>query len=161
MDVEMKKRSSETRGWTWNVGRMLLSITLALGAVSAWSTSSEAPKAMDELALDALWWGDFEEFERLYGVANVAQERSKSGETSVDLFRTGIGRVMRGGEAGGDAYIAQFEALARQWVSERPDSVLAHLLLVRTLYERAWTYRGGGFAGRFATMRRSEHENRY
>ena len=109
----------------------------------AWAQNARPEHPLANEAGMAAWWGDFEEFDRLYRVARLSSERSSTGETQVALVRGGFVRIFNGDN--NDAYYAQVAASTAQWVAAHPDSALAHAMHARALYARAWFIRGGDY----------------
>ena len=124
---------------------MFLSV---LVAVPVHADENDEADSIEDRAMLALWWGDFAELERLYDKAKRSSSRTASGRVELALFRRGISRALNGSDNDAAIYFSQVESLTRQWVAEHPRSPLAHLLYARSLYARAWNYRGAGYASK-------------
>lgn len=125
-----------------------LIVLRAAGAADAGTTAAKAAKSVEDRAADALWWGDFEDLERVYAEARDPARRNAQGRAELGGFLAGVGRVMRGHAGAPEGYFAQMVALTRRWTVEKPKSPLAKLLHARALYQRAWHDRGGGPASK-------------
>jgi hypothetical protein len=146
--------------------RHLLAAVLALvhGLVPAQATApAPAPVFADtvqERTAQALFWGDWDELERLHAAARTDTQRAQEGSLAACLFARGIGRDYA------DESLPYFEsrvAGTREWVQRRPDSALAHAVHVHALVDLAWFHRGSGFANtvsdqRFADFRAKLNE---
>lgn len=87
---------------------------------------------------------DFAALDRSYDGYTQRSERTPSG-----LWKSGfvsVGAEQALGPAQNDEQFERADALLQQWLSARPDSTLAHLLRARLMVQRAWAYRGDGYA---------------
>lgn len=136
------------------VARRWLRLTLApllVASAAALGTGAHGAdvgtkRSLEERSADALFWGDLDDLERIYALARDPARRTSQGRAELSEFLNGVGRVMRGGDSATEGYHLQIVALTRRWTIDRPDSVLAKLLHLRALYQRAWFARGGGYA---------------
>ena len=98
---------------------------------------------IEDRAADALWWGDWDELERLHAQARLDTRRAQEGEFAVCLFARGVGRKRNGGS---QAYFEAVVAGTAEWARRRPELPLAHSLHAEAIVNLAWFYRGGGYA---------------
>lgn len=135
--------------------RTLLGCLLALLQGLAPAQPDESPAAfadeVEERTATAMFWGDWDEVERLYATARATSQRSKEGHQAVCRFAVGADRRYRQGtsQAHQDAKVAG----TREWVRRRPDSPLAHAMHVDSLSSLAWFYRGSGFGNTVSDQR--------
>ena len=138
--------------------RRLLAAVLALSQALALAqvptpTPTPTPTFADtvqERAAKALFWGDWDELERLHAAARTATQRATEGSLPACLFARGIGR---GYDEESLAYFESRVAGTREWTQRRPDSALAHALHVEMLVDLAWFYRSGGYAKTVSAQR--------
>jgi hypothetical protein len=133
------------------IRQRLGALFIALAAASAMATTAPAAQAapvesVEEGAADAFWWADFEKLEALYARARQSHVRDAQGKRDIDHFRTGVARVFNGHDSDSSAYFAQLVHLTRSYAEAHSQSSLAHVLVARALYARAWAVRGGGYA---------------
>lgn len=84
---------------------------------------------------------DFAKLDSIYDGYALKSERTPSGLWKSGLWFDGIYMFVETQ----DAYRANDEAL-KKWLVERPQSALARLLRARLMKDRAWEYRGTGYA---------------
>ena len=90
--------------------------------------------------------GDFASIESLANAARERRLRTRSGLWVNGLVLGGIQDAANPRVAKDDAAWDALEAAARQWIERYPHSVTAKIALADITYERAWLYRGGGYA---------------
>lgn len=94
-------------------------------------------------------WFLAEEFTRIEDLADKARERklrTSSGLWVIGLVYGGIDDVANYGVVKDDAGWDRLEAIAQRWLRARPASVTARIAYAGILENRAWFYRGGGYA---------------
>ncbi|MFT7721431.1 MAG: hypothetical protein QM788_01120 [Roseateles sp.] len=130
----------------------LLAVAQAGAAAQAVQPARLADVIEDRTAM-ALLWGDWGELERLYAAAREDMQRSGEGWLAICLFGAGADRDYRdSSQAYHDARLAS----TLDWARRRPDSPLAHAMHLDALVDRAWFYRGGGFANTVSEQRFAE-----
>ncbi len=148
------------------MNRHLLAVLLAAAAGLA---SAQAPAAanapsladtIEHRAASAMFWGDWDEVERLYAAARAAPQRATEGGQAACLFGVGAERGYGGSS---QAYHEARVAGTLEWTRRRPDSPLARAMHLDALVSLAWFYRGAGFANtvsdqRFADFRAKLNE---
>ena len=103
-------------------------------------------QAIEELASDLMWWGDFEGLQRLHREISQPGRREANGVSPLTFFRAGVRRSMRGRPDTPEAAFKAMDALTLQWTREHPQSPLAYQLHAKALEMHAWSYRGHGRA---------------
>jgi hypothetical protein len=111
--------------------------------VPAWAEPAVSP--ITSAAESAYWWGDFAALEKQNATFKQAGQFSASGASNLDMFRSGLVKVLSNSVQPREPYLQELEALTLQWCAEHPKSALAHILHARVLVEHAWSYRGEGF----------------
>ncbi|MBI3347459.1 MAG: hypothetical protein HY020_09650 [Burkholderiales bacterium] len=142
--------------------RALLACLLALApglALAQPGTPALADTIEDQTA-EAMFWGDWDEVERLYAAARREPQRAEEGGLAACLFGAGADRKYNGNS---QAYHDAVVAATLDWTRRRPDSPLAHAMHLDALVDLAWFYRGGGYAKtvseqRFADFRAKLNE---
>lgn len=107
-----------------------------------------ADTAVSPITVEAehtFWWGDFAALEKQNALLRQPGHITSDGTSEIELFRTGLNRVLDAGQADREAYLRELEALTLQWAGEYPRSALAHVLHAQVLKAHAWSYRGDGF----------------
>jgi len=130
--------------------RHLLAALLALCPAFALAQAPVLADTLQDRAAKALFWGDWDELERLHGAARLDTRRSEEGVLPACLFARGIGRKYD------DDSLAYHEARVagtREWTQRRPDSALAHAVHLEMLVDLAWFHRGSGFANTVSDQR--------
>jgi len=133
---------------------------LALAQVSAPTASPVLAENIEDQAADAMFWGDWDELERLFAAARSDMRRAREGNLAVCSFGVGVNRDYS------DESLAYHDARVAgtlDWVRRRPDLPLAHAVHLKALVALAWFHRGRGFAKtvseqRFADFRASLNE---
>jgi hypothetical protein len=97
-------------------------------------------ESIEDRVASAMFWGDWDEVERLHAAARTQTQRAKEGWLPACLFGSGADRSYDGDS---QAYHDARVAATRDWVRRKPESPLAHAMHLDDL---AWFYRGGGFA---------------
>ncbi|ELX13790.1 hypothetical protein Jab_1c24280 [Janthinobacterium sp. HH01] len=117
---------------------------MACGAVApAWAGTVDPPITAE--AVHAFWWGDFAALEKQNALLRQPGHITADGTSEIELFRTGLNRVIGSGQADREAYLRELEALTLQWAGDHPQSALAHVLHAEVLVSHAWSYRGTGY----------------
>ena len=88
---------------------------------------------------------DFESLEALAERYRSTKARTSSGVWKLTSFYEGIRHVFYKDKRDDDHWAAA-EKTARAWVEQYPNSPTAHLFYAQILDNRAWSYRGGGYA---------------
>lgn len=140
--------------WT----RAALAGLLAASAWGAQAQSVAAPAATPRVLADtvydgaseALFWGDWDELERLYAAARQDLQRAEEGGLASCRFGHGIWRSYAGESV---AYHEAVAANTLAWARSRPQSPLAHAVHLQALVDLAWYHRGGGFANTVSDQR--------
>ncbi|HEU4663521.1 MAG TPA: hypothetical protein VFS55_05790, partial [Dokdonella sp.] len=94
-------------------------------------------------------WFMSEDFASIESVADAARDRrlrTSSGLWVIGLVSNGIDGVANARRAKDDAAWDALEAIARRWIERYPKSPTAKIALAHILQNRAWFYRGGGYA---------------
>jgi hypothetical protein len=128
-------------------GNAAIAVAMLLGLASA--SHGQAAKnevSINEQAAQALWWGDFDELERMHALYLQPGQRAADGNPHLTAFRHGIKRVLKGKKNAPEAYFVEQEALTRQWAIEHPKSALAHAMYAAALAAHGWSYRGTDYA---------------
>jgi len=73
------------------------------------------------------------------------QERTSSGLWKLTLFYAGVGEIVNG-KIKDKNYWNKLEKKALKWVESQPQSPSGYIAYAMILVERAWMYRGGGWA---------------
>lgn len=137
-------------GFAW-----LLAAVTSLAAAQQ-PVPTAAPVLADTLydrASQALFWGDWQEIERLYAAAQSDLQRSEEGGLASCRFGIGLGRNYNGES---HAYHEAMVAATRDWTRRRPESPLAHAVHLQALVKQAWFIRGSGFAKTVSDQRFAE-----
>lgn len=125
---------------------LLAACVMALVALPTPAEEAKGEKSIDDLAAEALWWGDFAELERMHALYQQPGQRAADGTPHLTLFRRGLRRVLGGKKDAADAYFVEQDALTQLWTIEHPKSALAHALYAAALSAHGWSYRGSGYA---------------
>lgn len=126
--------------------RILVLCSLLWAAMPLRAADEETYETIGEQAAQALWWGDWEELERLHAGYSQPGQFVANGRSKVSAFRAGADRVLKGKKQDPDAYFAELDALTLQWATQHPGSSLAQVLHASALLSHAWSYRGSGFS---------------
>lgn len=132
------------------------SIAAALLALAAGLAQAQAPVLADSLsdrASQALFWGDWDELERLYAAARTDVQRAAEGGLASCRFGVGLGRRYADES---QAYRDAVVAATLDWTRRRPESPLAHAVHLQALVEQAWFIRGAGYAKTVSEQRFAE-----
>ncbi len=91
---------------------------------------------------------DFKRLERISTQYRTKKSRSSSGLWMLTLFYSGIEEFIKNQTRGQDpdASFAVIEEKTKKWIQDYPESPTAHIAHGLALLERAWAYRGGGYA---------------
>jgi hypothetical protein len=89
---------------------------------------------------------DFANIEKTADSARGKHLRTSSGLWIIGLVYGGIGHVANLHDVKDDAGWDRLEAIARRWIAAYPASATAKIAYARILQNRAWSYRGGGYA---------------
>jgi hypothetical protein len=115
-------------------------------AASAPTTAASAPVLADTIydrTSQAVFWGDWDELERLYAAARTDLQRATEGGLATCAFGYGVSRSYTGES---QPYHEALVAATRAWARSRPNSPLAHAVHLQMLVDQAWFSRGNGFA---------------
>jgi hypothetical protein len=131
--------------------RLLWTLALLGAAALAQAQGAAAPAKSEEErisdgAMNAFWWGDFDELERLHTLYQQPGQRTAAGRSKLVLFRDGLSNVYSGPKGAQDGYFQQIEALTLQWARSKPQSALAQVMHAKALSQHGWSYRGNGYA---------------
>lgn len=127
--------------------RVILLVVIALAAV-AW-TPAHAGELEDrtEIArrVSALFEAEkFDELDRMAEEFRTQESRSSSGLWKLTLFYRGL-YVQHEGKAD-ESYYDKVDGLYLKWAAQNPDSTVAHIGYAANLANRAWFFRGSGWA---------------
>jgi hypothetical protein len=101
-------------------------------------------------------WFTAEDFASIESVADAARARhlrTASGLWVNGLVFNGIERVANTRAAKDDAAWDRLEVVARRWIARYPQSASAKIALAEIMQNRAWFYRGGGYASTVSDAR--------
>jgi len=122
------------------VKRMLLAWALAfLPGLALAQSPAVLADDISERAADAMFWGDWDELERLYTAARKDMRRAREGGLAVCQMASGLERSY------GQESLAYHEARVAgtlEWARFRRDLPLAHAVHLRALVDLAWFHRG-------------------
>ncbi|HEY6940650.1 hypothetical protein [Dokdonella sp.] len=90
--------------------------------------------------------GDFASIESVADAARERRLRTSSGLWVIGLVFNGIDDVANSRKAKDDAAWDALEATAQRWIDRYPKSPTGKIALASILHNRAWFYRGGGYA---------------
>ena len=135
------------------IGLLALASGLALAQTPAPARAPVLADTIYETASAALFWGDWDELERLHAAAQTDLQRAAEGGLASCLFGFGAGRHYN---AESQAYHEAVVAATLAWTRSRPDSPLAHAVHLEAMVSHAWFFRGGGYAKTVSDQRFAE-----
>jgi hypothetical protein len=112
----------------------------------AHATELEPYDVVSEQAEQAAWWGDFALLERLHARYGEPAQLTTNGRSKLSALRAGADRSLNGRRDNTDDFFTHMELLTLRWLSQYPQSSLAHALHVEALLNHAWWYRGSGYS---------------
>jgi len=86
----------------------------------------------------------FDELDRMAEEFRTGESRTSSGLWKLTLFYTGL-YVRYDGKAD-ERYFDKVDGLYLKWMAQNPDSTVAHISYASSLVNRAWFFRGNGWA---------------
>lgn len=96
-------------------------------------------------AVSALFEAEkFDELDRMAEEFRTRESRTSSGLWKLTLFYRGL-YVQHEGKAN-ESYFNKVDGLYMKWAAQNPDSTVAHVGHAGNLLNRAWFFRGGGWA---------------
>lgn len=113
-------------------------------------TGVRAHELQDRAAIEtevyrALEAEDFPKLEAMSGLYRATEARTSSGLWKLTMFYSGIDAFFDM-DRKEDGYWVAAERIAAAWVERYPQSPSARLAFAQLLLNRAWSYRGGGYA---------------
>jgi hypothetical protein len=136
----------------------LVATCLGVAPAHAQDEKLTEEERIEDQAMNALWWGDFDELERQHTLYQQPGQRTASGRSKLVLFRDGLDRVFDGPKRASDTFFVQMEALTLQWAQAHPASPLAHVLHAAALSQHGWSYRGNGLSNTVTPDARREFD---
>lgn len=130
--------------------QILATCALAAGLHGVQAQPAVLADTAYEQASSALFWGDWDELERLHAAARVEPRRARDGALALCQVHSALSRRY---ESRSLAYHEARIAGSQAWAQKRPALAFAHAVHLRALSDLAWFYRGGGYANTVAEQR--------
>lgn len=130
----------------WNaLLRSLLVLACLATAVPAFANEAKERKAIIANVHRLMEAGDFTALEALAERYRNPEERTGSGVWKLESFHNGIGSALEG-EQKDQAFWDQAAWFVDEWLESKPATPTSHLAAAMWLLQRAWSYRGTGYA---------------
>ena len=124
-------------------------LTLALAGVRAQTVEALADTVY-ERASNAVFWGDWDELERLDAAARVDTQRARNGGLALCQINSALARSYASPSL---QYHEARVAGTLAWAQRRPELALAHAAHLEALSDLAWFHRGSGYANTVSEQR--------
>jgi len=101
--------------------------------------------------------GDFDSFDRIATQFRQSADRTPAGDWKLAQLYIG---VRHAGPDNADApQWAKLDNISRQWLEAHPNSATAVIVRAKLLFERAWNYRGNGYASEVVQTGRARYQD--